>query len=195
VDLVTNKRTVSTTVLIEDGGIVVLGGLIEDDTTKGETRVPYLGNIPLLGLLFKTRNQTSAKTNLMIFIRPKIMRDANQAAYETELKYNYMQDQQQPIFHTPAHDIPPLLPGTPPGRLPALPPPPPPGTDSATGAPSPNAPGATQPASKPAAPQPGVPTTPPGAIMPGTPAPDSLAAPAGSAPPPADTTPPPQGKP
>jgi general secretion pathway protein D len=195
VDLVTNKRTVSTTVLIEDGGIVVLGGLIEDDTTKGETRVPYLGNIPLLGLLFKTRNQTSAKTNLMIFIRPKIMRDANQAAYETELKYNYMQDQQQPIFHTPAHDIPPLLPGTPPGKLPALPPPPPPGTDSATGAPSPNAPGATQPASKPAAPQPGVPTTPPGAIMPGTPAPDSLAAPAGSAPPPADTTPPPQGKP
>ena len=59
VDLVTNKRTVSTTVLIEDGGIVVLGGLIEDDTSKGESRVPFLGNIPILGLLFKTRNQTS----------------------------------------------------------------------------------------------------------------------------------------
>jgi general secretion pathway protein D len=188
---------VSTTVLIEDGGIVVLGGLIEDDTSKGESRVPYLGNIPLLGLLFKTRNQTSSKTNLMIFIRPKIMRDANQAAYETELKYNYMQDQQKPLFHTPASEIPPLLPGVPPGKLPPLPPPPPPGTDSATGEPSANAPGATQqPGSKPAAPQPGVLTMPPGTVMPGTPAPDSLATPAGSAPPPpADTTPPPQGKP
>jgi general secretion pathway protein D len=195
VDLVTNKRTVSTTVLIEDGGIVVLGGLIEDDTTKGETRVPYLGAIPIIGLLFKTRTQTSAKTNLMIFIRPKILRDANQAAYETELKYNYMQDQQKPLFHNAPSDLPPLLPGTPPGKLPPLPPPPPPGTDSATGAPSPNAPGATQQPSKPAAPQPGVLTMPPGTVMPGTPAPDSLAAPAGTAPPPADTTPPPQGKP
>ena len=191
VDLVTNKRTVSTTVLIEDGGIVVLGGLIEDDTTKGETRVPYLGAIPILGLLFKTRTQTSAKTNLMIFIRPKIVRDASQAAYETELKYNYMQDQQKPLFHNPPSDLPPLLPGTPPGKLPPLPPPPPPGTDSATGQPSPNAPGATLPPSKSAMPQPG------GALIvpPGPPAPDSTATPAGSAPPPDNTTPPPQGKP
>src|SRR4029077_5831455 len=67
-----------------------------------------------------------SKTNLMIFLRPKIMRDANQAAYETELKYNYMQDQQKPIFHLIPSDIPPLLPGTPPGKLPPLPPPPPP---------------------------------------------------------------------
>jgi general secretion pathway protein D len=188
VDLVTNKRTVSTTVLIEDGGIVVLGGLIEDDTSKGETRVPYLGAIPIIGLLFKTRNQTSSKTNLMIFLRPKIMRDANQAAYETELKYNYMQEQQKPLFHTSPSDIPPLLPGTPPGKLPALPPPPPPGTDSATGQPSPNAPGATQPPPKPAQPPP-VLTIPPGATMPpGAPVPDSNATPAG-------TAPPPQGKP
>jgi general secretion pathway protein D len=188
VDLVTNKRTVSTTVLIEDGGIVVLGGLIEDDTSKGETRVPYLGAIPIIGLLFKTRNQTSSKTNLMIFLRPKIMRDANQAAYETELKYNYMQEQQKPLFHTSPSDIPPLLPGTPPGKLPPLPPPPPPGTDSVTGQPSPNAPGATQPPPKPAQPPP-VLTIPPGATMaPGAPVPDSNATPAG-------TAPPPQGKP
>ena len=188
VDLVTNKRTVSTTVLIEDGGIVVLGGLIEDDTSKGETRVPYLGAIPIIGLLFKTRNQTSSKTNLMIFLRPKIMRDANQAAYETELKYNYMQDQQKPIFHLSPSDIPPLLPGTPPGKLPPLPPPPPPGTDSVTGQPSPNAAGATQPPPKPAQPPP-VLTIPPGATMaPGAPVPDSNATPAG-------TAPPPQGKP
>jgi general secretion pathway protein D len=201
VDLVTNKRTVTTTVLIEDGGIVVLGGLIEDDTSKGESRVPYLGNIPILGLLFKTRNQTSAKTNLMIFIRPKIMRDANQAAYETELKYNYMQEQQKPLFHTSPSEIPPLLPGVPPGKLPPLPPPPPPGTDAATGQPSTNAPGATHPAAtKPTEPQPGVLTVPPGTTTippPGTGVPDTLASPAGSAPPPPpnDSGTPPQGKP
>jgi general secretion pathway protein D len=199
VDLVTNKRTVSTTVLIEDGGIVVLGGLIEDDTSKGESRVPFLGNIPILGLLFKTRNQTSGKQNLMIFIRPKIMRDANAAAYETELKYNYMQDQQQPMFHTSPSDLPPLLPGVSPGKLPAFPPPPPPGKDSATGQPSPNAPGATSPPPPNAPPptqQPPVLTIPPGAKMPpGAPVPDSTAAPA-TTPAPADgTSTPPQGRP
>jgi general secretion pathway protein D len=195
VDLVTNKRTVSTTVLIEDGGIVVLGGLIEDDMSRGESRVPFLGNIPIIGLLFKTRNQTSSKTNLMIFIRPKIMRDANQAAYETELKYNYMQDQQSPMFHTSPSDLPPLLPGVPPGKLPPLPPPPPPGKDSATGQPSPNTPGAASPPPPaPSQPSPGVLTIPPGTTMPpGTPAPDSSASPAGT-PPPEGTTPPPQGR-
>jgi len=199
VDLVTNKRTVSTTVLIEDGGIVVLGGLIEDDTSKGETRVPYLGNIPILGLLFKTRNQTSTKSNLMIFLRPKIMRDANQAAYETDLKYNYMQDQQKPMFHTGPHDQPALLPGVPPGKLPPLPPPPPPGTDRATGAPSTNAPGAAAPAhpptNKPAEPPPGVLTIPPGTTLPGAAAPENVASPAGSAPPQDGSTPQPQSKP
>jgi general secretion pathway protein D len=196
VDLVTNKRTVSTTVLIEDGGIVVLGGLIEDDTSKGESRVPYLGNIPIIGLLFKTRNQTSTKNNLMIFIRPQIMRDPNQAAYETDLKYNYMQEQQKPMFHTSPNDLPPLLPGVPAGKLPPLPPRPPPGKDSATGQPSPNAPGATRsPAAAPFEPAPGVLTLPPGTtIPPGTPAPDSSATPAGTAPP-ESTTPPPHGKP
>jgi general secretion pathway protein D len=194
VDLVTNKRTVSTTVLIEDGGIVVLGGLIEDDTSKGESRVPFLGNIPILGLLFKTRNQTSAKSNLMIFIRPQIMRDANQAAYETELKYNYMQDQQKPMFHTSPSDLPPLLPGVPPGKLPPLPPPPPPGKNAATGQPSPNAPGASAPPAT-APTKPPVLTIPPGTqFSPGAPVPDSSATPAPAAPPEGATTPP-QGKP
>jgi general secretion pathway protein D len=202
VDLVTNKRTVSTTVLIEDGGIVVLGGLIEDDTSKGESRVPFLGNIPILGLLFKTRNQTSSKQNLMIFIRPKIMRDANQAAYETELKYNYMQDQQKPLFHTSPSDIPPMLPGVPPGKLPPLPQP---GTDSATRQHSPNAAGATPaPASTPAAPAPTMPsglTVPPtltvpagSTVPPGAPAPDSTASPTTTTPP-GDSTQPPPGRP
>ncbi|HYL04376.1 MAG TPA: type II secretion system secretin GspD [Steroidobacteraceae bacterium] len=135
VDLVTNKRTVSTTVLIEDGGVVVLGGLIENDSTRGEQRVPFLGNIPLIGLLFKTRNESSTKNNLMIFIRPKIIRDQAQAAYETDLKYNYMQDQAQGLNYREAV---PLLPGVQRGQLPPLPPPPPPQRPPA----APGAPGA-----------------------------------------------------
>ena len=121
VDLVTNKRTITTTVLIEDGGIVVLGGLIEDNSVKGENRVPYLGNIPIIGLLFKTRNATSTKNNLILFIRPKILRDQAQAAYETDLKYNYMRDQQKTLEEREAL---PLLPGVSRGTLNPLPPPP-----------------------------------------------------------------------
>jgi len=121
VDLVTNKRTITTTVLIEDGGVVVLGGLIEDNSVRGEQRVPYLGNIPLIGLLFKTRNATSTKNNLILFIRPKILRDPSQAAFETDLKYNYMMDQQKDLNRREAL---PLLPGVSRGKLEAPPPPP-----------------------------------------------------------------------
>jgi general secretion pathway protein D len=179
VDLVTNKRTITTTVLIEDGGIVVLGGLIEDDTTKGENRVPFLGNIPIIGLLFKTRNESITKNNLMIFLRPKILRDAAQAAYETDLKYNYMLDQQKPILST--KEAMPLLPGVQRGRLPPLPPPPPPGTNPSTtpsNGPSAAPNGAATPASPTPAPDATAPANPPptGAVVaPGTAAPSATA--------------------
>jgi general secretion pathway protein D len=146
VDLVTNKRTITTTVLIEDGGVVVLGGLIEDNSVRGEQRVPWLGNIPLIGLLFKTRNATSTKNNLIIFIRPQILRDAAQAAYETDLKYNYMQDQQKSLNQREAL---PLLPGTGRGKLEPLPSAPPSG--STAPAPSGTAP---KPAPAPLVPEP-----------------------------------------
>lgn len=94
VDLITNKRTISTKVLVEDGGVIVLGGLISDTTREGENRVPVLGSIPLLGELFKTRNGSKEKQNLMVFIRPKILRDGLSAAVETNAKYNVMRDQQ-----------------------------------------------------------------------------------------------------
>jgi general secretion pathway protein D len=123
VDLVTNKRTVTTNVLIEDGGVIVIGGLIQQNNNRQQSRVPFLGSIPIIGLAFKTRLNNAEKDNLMIFLRPKIMRDAAQAAYETDLKYNYMQDQQKSFEH---HEIPPLLPGEHQPRLPPLPPPPPP---------------------------------------------------------------------
>lgn len=93
-DLVTNKRTISTRVLVDDGGMIVLGGLIEDRLIEGEQRVPGLGRIPILGNLFRVRNTQKTKTNLMVFIRPRVLRTAEQAAIETNSKYNFMRNQQ-----------------------------------------------------------------------------------------------------
>jgi general secretion pathway protein D len=118
VDITTNKRTVSTSVLIEDGGIVVLGGLISDTVTKSEQRVPFLGSLPLIGLLFKTRDYSRTKNNLMIFIRPKILHTAQQTAIETGAKYNYMLDEQR---RADERDATPLLPGEKQPTLPPLP--------------------------------------------------------------------------
>jgi len=125
VDLITNKRTISTNVMIEDGGIVVLGGLISDSATKGEQRVPFLGRIPIIGLAFKTRNSDSRKSNLMVFIRPKILRDGVQAAFETDAKYRYMQEQQKSFNKG---ELLPLLPKSTRPKLDAPPPLPPAGT-------------------------------------------------------------------
>jgi len=120
VDLVTNKRTISTHVLIEDGGTVVLGGLIQDSQTGGEQRVPFLGRIPVLGEAFKSRSAKKTKTNLMVFIQPRILRDGLDAAFETNQKYNYMREQQRKLG--PQREVLPLLPGTPRAVLPDLPP-------------------------------------------------------------------------
>ena len=92
-DLITNKRTITTKVLVEDGGIIVLGGLISE-VRESKSQVPFLGSIPVLGELFKTRSVDKVKTNLMVFIRPRILRDGVDAAIETNAKYNYIRDQQ-----------------------------------------------------------------------------------------------------
>jgi general secretion pathway protein D len=88
VDLITNERIIETTVIVEDGQILVLGGLLEDVLRESNQRVPILGSIPLLGALFRTQKIDAVKTNLMVFIRPKILRDSVQAAFETDSKYN-----------------------------------------------------------------------------------------------------------
>lgn len=93
-DLITNKRTISTNVMVEDGGIIVLGGLISDEVRESKSQVPFLGSIPLIGELFKTRSVDKVKTNLMVFIRPRVIRDGVDAAIETNAKYNYIRDQQ-----------------------------------------------------------------------------------------------------
>ena len=119
VDLITNKRTISTRVLIEDGGTVVLGGLIQDSQTGGEQRVPFLGRIPVLGEAFRTRSAKKNKTNLMVFIQPRILRDGLDATIETNQKYNYIRDEQRRLG--PQREVLPLLPGETRAELPPLP--------------------------------------------------------------------------
>jgi general secretion pathway protein D len=80
--------------MVEDGGIIVLGGLISDEVRESKSQVPFLGSIPVIGELFKTRSVDKVKTNLMVFIRPRILRDGVDAAIETNAKYNYVRDQQ-----------------------------------------------------------------------------------------------------
>jgi general secretion pathway protein D len=92
VDLITNERIIETTVIVEDGEILVLGGLMEDVLRESEQRVPILGGIPLLGALFRAQKTESLKTNLMVFIRPKILRDSAQSRFETNTKYNAIRE-------------------------------------------------------------------------------------------------------
>ncbi|WP_234703341.1 type II secretion system secretin GspD [Pseudomonas flexibilis] len=87
VDLITNKRAIKSTILAEDGQVVVLGGLIQDDVTRSESKVPLLGDIPLLGRLFRSTKDTHVKRNLMVFLRPSVVRDAAGLAALSGRKY------------------------------------------------------------------------------------------------------------
>ncbi len=97
VDLITSNRSINTTVIVQDGATLVLGGLIQDQVTETQSRVPLLGRIPLLGALFRSDSTKKNKTNLMVFIKPTILRDNVQAAFATNSKYNYIRDQQLQI--------------------------------------------------------------------------------------------------
>ena len=90
-DLITNKRNIKTTVLVEDGETIVLGGLIDDNVQEIVKKVPFLGDIPLLGRLFKTTSISRTKRNLMVFLRPTIVRDSNDVRAISNRKYNYFQ--------------------------------------------------------------------------------------------------------
>ena len=94
VDLVTDQRNITTTVFVDDGNILVLGGLIDDQLREVERRVPVLGRIPGVGALFRSQSTELDKTNLMVFIRPTILRDSVQAAFQTNAKYRYIRDLQ-----------------------------------------------------------------------------------------------------
>jgi general secretion pathway protein D len=87
-DLITNKRSIKSTVQADDGQIIVLGGLIQDDVTQSESKVPLLGDIPWLGALFRSSKEVHTKRNLMVFLRPTIVRDSAGMAAISGKKYS-----------------------------------------------------------------------------------------------------------
>jgi general secretion pathway protein D len=116
-DLVTNTRNITTSVFVNDGDVLVLGGLIDDQLRESDRRVPGLGRIPGLGWLFRSRQTNMTKTNLMVFIRPVILRNAQDARFQTNAKYRYVQDLQRQMSDDPIR----LLRNEPRPELPPLP--------------------------------------------------------------------------
>ncbi len=93
-ELIINKREINTTVTVGDGEILVLGGLLDDNERRTIEKIPLLGDIPLLGELFKSRGRSRVKTNLMVFVRPKILRGTADQRRFTGNRYDYMRRQQ-----------------------------------------------------------------------------------------------------
>ena len=87
-DITTNKRSIKTTVLVEDGQTLVLGGLIDDQVNDTRSKVPFLGDIPLLGSLFRYRTNSKSKRNLMVFLHPTILRNPETADFYSRSKYD-----------------------------------------------------------------------------------------------------------
>lgn len=94
-DVATDKRAIESTLLVDDGQIVVLGGLIQDQVEDVEDRVPVLGDIPVLGHLFRYNTRKHSKTNLMVFLRPQVIRDAKSAIAATVPRYTQTLEAQQ----------------------------------------------------------------------------------------------------
>ena len=94
VDLVTNKREVTTSVLVADNSLLVLGGLLDNQLKDNVQKVPVLGDIPLLGNLFRYRTNDRTKSDLMVFLHPRILRDAATEASVSSEKYNFMRTEQ-----------------------------------------------------------------------------------------------------
>jgi general secretion pathway protein D len=113
--VITNKRAVESMVLVDDGQIVVIGGLIQDSLRDTVEKVPFLGDIPLVGTLFTYNSRQRVKTNLMVFLRPTVLRDSQRAASLTDERYDYILGEQY-------RAKPPPRPGVPEMESPALPP-------------------------------------------------------------------------
>jgi general secretion pathway protein D len=113
----TNKRSIESTVLVDDGSILVLGGLIEDSYASSEDKVPLFGDIPIFGHAFRYDTRKRAKTNLMVFLRPTILRDA-QASFDLSAdRYDYIIGEQKKIAESsrsfPSGTTTPILPDRP----------------------------------------------------------------------------------
>ena len=104
--LITNKRSIETNVLVDDGAIVVLGGLLQDDTSTSQEKVPGLGDLPLFGNLFKSEARSRKKTNLMVFLRPVVVRDGAATEALSMGRYEQMRLQQQGFQPLPTGPLP-----------------------------------------------------------------------------------------
>ncbi len=104
--VITNKRAVESTVLVDDGQIVVIGGLIQDSVKDGVEKVPLLGDIPLLGALFQYKTRSRSKTNLMVFLRPVVVRDAKGADALSGERYEYILGEQRKAQPAPSLVLP-----------------------------------------------------------------------------------------
>ncbi len=116
--LATKKRSIESKVLVDDGQVLVLGGLIEDQQEQGKNEVPLLGEIPLLGNLFKYEKRSTKKTNLMVFLRPIILRDSQSAQTLSNDRYQSLR-QVEGGYSNEKHLF---LPDIAPAKLPELPP-------------------------------------------------------------------------
>ncbi len=90
----TNKRSIESTITVDDGQIIVLGGLIEDNYTTNRSKVPLLGDIPYLGALFRSESRSRKRTNLMVFLRPTVMRDQSASNKISLDRYDYIRSNQ-----------------------------------------------------------------------------------------------------
>ena len=108
--IITNKRSIESTVLVDDGQIIALGGLVRDSTTEGVEKVPLLGDIPFLGYLFRYDTRKLSKTNLMVFLRPVVLRDSAAYGGFTAERYRMMLGEQDRL-KPPSHPILPDYPG------------------------------------------------------------------------------------
>lgn len=97
-DITTNTRSIKTTVLVEDGQTLVLGGLIDDQVNDSRDKIPFLGDIPLLGSLFRFRTTTKSRLNLMVFLHPTILRDPETADLYSRAKYDDVRNAQLGLF-------------------------------------------------------------------------------------------------
>ncbi len=109
VDIVTNKRSIKTTVQLEDGALLVLGGLIDETVIESEQKVPGLGDIPIIGALFRFSNFSKVKRNLLVFIRATIIKDPKKAKLLSHKKYNFMRDLQLDALDSPLNQLSPDL--------------------------------------------------------------------------------------
>ncbi|HSW16824.1 MAG TPA: type II secretion system secretin GspD [Ramlibacter sp.] len=130
--LITNKRSIESNVIVEDGAIVVLGGLLQDEYSGNEEKIPGVGDVPFLGRLFKSETRSRKKTNLMVFLRPVVVRDAAQSDELSLDRYDLMRGKQQDAQPIPSSVVPinasPVLPAVtsvPRKRAPIAPLPPP----------------------------------------------------------------------